>query len=163
MTVNFNADEIFEMAEQIERNGARFYRRAAEGIADERSKQLLLDLAAMEDTHLKVFSLMRSSLPPKERQETTFDPQGDAARYLQAMADGRIFDMRKDPSETLTGKETAKDILRTAIGLERDSIAFYVGMKELVPENLGKGKLDGIIKQEMNHVSEISNALATLK
>ncbi len=163
MSIQFNADEIFEMAEQIERNGAKFYRRAAEGIADERSKQLLLDLAAMEDTHIKVFSLMRSSLSSQDRQGITFDPEGEAARYLQAMADGQIFDMRKHPSETLTGKETAEDVLRTALGLERDSIAFYVGMKELVPENMGRDKIDGIIRQEMNHVSEISNALAALK
>ena len=29
MGVTFNADEVFEMAEQIERNGAKFYRAAA--------------------------------------------------------------------------------------------------------------------------------------
>jgi len=33
MPIPFNADEVFEMAEQIERNGARFYRAAAEEIA----------------------------------------------------------------------------------------------------------------------------------
>ncbi len=33
MPQRFNADEIFEIAEQIERNGAAFYRRAAEGRA----------------------------------------------------------------------------------------------------------------------------------
>ena len=30
MPITFNADEIFEMAEEMERNGAWFYRRAAE-------------------------------------------------------------------------------------------------------------------------------------
>ena len=30
MSIVFNADEILEMAEQIERNGAKFYRRASE-------------------------------------------------------------------------------------------------------------------------------------
>ena len=34
MSYDFNADEIFEIAEQIERNGAKFYRNAAESIAD---------------------------------------------------------------------------------------------------------------------------------
>jgi len=29
MSYDFNADEVFEMAEQIERNGVRFYREAA--------------------------------------------------------------------------------------------------------------------------------------
>ena len=31
MSVDFNADEIFEMAEQIERNGVKFYNKAAKG------------------------------------------------------------------------------------------------------------------------------------
>ena len=38
MSYNFNADEIFEIAEQIERNGANFYRTAAENITDEDKK-----------------------------------------------------------------------------------------------------------------------------
>ena len=48
MSVAPTADEIFEMAEQIERNGARFYRRAAQGFTDSRAGRRLLDLAAME-------------------------------------------------------------------------------------------------------------------
>ena len=34
MRTGFNAIEIFQLAEQIERNGAKFYRRAAEGFED---------------------------------------------------------------------------------------------------------------------------------
>ena len=33
MSPVFNTDEIFEIAEQIERNGAKFYRRAAKSVA----------------------------------------------------------------------------------------------------------------------------------
>ena len=38
-----------EMAEEIERNGARFYRQAAVNAPDEASKKMLLDLGAMEE------------------------------------------------------------------------------------------------------------------
>ena len=34
MPITFNANEIFEMAEEMERNGARFYRKAAENASD---------------------------------------------------------------------------------------------------------------------------------
>ena len=34
---DFSADEIFEMAQQIERNGAQFYRKAASGAKTEGS------------------------------------------------------------------------------------------------------------------------------
>ena len=59
MSYDFNADNVFEMAEQIERNGALFYRQAANDVADPDAKQFLLDLAAMEDDHEKTFAVMR--------------------------------------------------------------------------------------------------------
>ena len=43
MPMLFNADEVFEMAEQIEVNGARFYRAAAEKFPA--LSEMLLDLA----------------------------------------------------------------------------------------------------------------------
>ena len=35
MGITFNANEVFEMAEEIERNGAKFYRQAAEKASDD--------------------------------------------------------------------------------------------------------------------------------
>jgi hypothetical protein len=49
MSVPFNADEIFAIAEQIERNADRFYRRAAQDTVDSDLRKKLLDLAAMEN------------------------------------------------------------------------------------------------------------------
>ena len=61
----FNHDEILEIAEQIERNGARFYRRAAECIEQPKAHHLLLTLAGMEDEHEQAFAAIRAeSLPP---------------------------------------------------------------------------------------------------
>lgn len=82
--------------------------------------------------------------------------------YLQAMADGYVFDIRSDPSELLTGKETLADILRTAIGLEKDSIVFYLGIRDMVPERLGRDKVNDIIKQEMSHITILSKKLSSL-
>jgi rubrerythrin len=166
MSIPFNADEIFEMAEQIERNGAKFYRRASEEAADSESHQLLLDLAAMEDEHEKIFAAMRADMLKQGQMATVdpaLDPEGQAVLYLRAMADGQVFNMREDPSEHLTGEETMDDILQTAIGLEKDSIVFYLGMKEMVPERLGKGKIDDVIKEEMGHITTLSGKLASLK
>lgn len=162
MSIRFNADEIFEMAERIERNGAKFYRRVAEGATAPKSRQLLLHLAAMEDEHEKIFAAMRADMLKEGQMATVdpaFDPEGQAALYLRAMADGHVFDMRADPSEHLTGNETMESILQTAIGLEKDSIVFYLGMKEMVPERLGKVKIDDIIKEEMSHITDLSREL----
>jgi rubrerythrin len=162
MTIPPTADEIFEMAEQIERNGARFYRRAAQGFTDSRAGRQLLDLAAMEDQHEKVFAAMRTELLQSEREPRAPDPYGEAILYVRGMADGHVFDVRKDPSERLTGKETMEDILKTAIGLEKDSIVFYLGIKEIVPERLSKQRIDDIIKEEMGHIAVLSKEMASL-
>jgi rubrerythrin len=158
--ITFNADEIFEMAEQIERNGAKFYRKAAEPAGGE-SRDLLLRLAAMEEDHERTFAAMRAELAPAETQSTTFDPDNEAALYLRAMADGKVF--TADPSEALSGQEPMEDILQTAIGLEKDSIVFYESMKDAVPAAAGGGRLDGIIRQEIGHIVELTKQLEALK
>ena len=62
MSIHFNADEIFQMAEQVERNGRDFYARAAKRTAESRTAQFLLGLAAMEAEHEKIFADMRAGL-----------------------------------------------------------------------------------------------------
>lgn len=163
MTVPPTADDIFEMAQQIERNGARFYRRAARGFADSRAGQRLLDLAAMEEEHERVFAAMRGELLEQERAPRVPDPYGEAILYVRGMADGHVFDVRTDPAERLTGKETMEEVLRTAIGLEKDSIVFYLGLKEIVPERLSRQRIDDIIKEEMGHIAVLSEELGSLK
>jgi len=161
VSIDFNADEIFQMAERIERNGTHFYKKAASG-AESQTAQLLLQLSAMEEEHEKIFSRMRAELSEKERKATVPDPGNQAAAYLRAWADGNVFDVRSNPAERLTGREKAEDIFRIAIGLEKDSIVFYLGMKDAIPERLGRSKIDEIIKEEMNHIAILSRKLETL-
>jgi rubrerythrin len=160
MGMPFNADEVFEMAEQIERNGGKFYRAAAEKFPALRG--LLLNLAEMEDQHEKTFATMRTELSSVEAQPPVFDPDDQAQMYLRVMADGHVFNVKADPVEQLAGKDTAEDVLKMAIGVERDSIAFYVGLKESVSRKAGKDKVDAIIKEEISHVVILSRKLETL-
>lgn len=157
MSYDFNADEIFVMAEQIEANGAKFYRDAAENISDADSKKMLLELAAMEDDHVKTFQGLHSQLNDKEKQSATFDPEEESALYLKALADTRVF-FEKEIDLT-----SMKEILKAALIAEKDSIVFYLGMKELVGKALGQDKIDNIIKEEMDHIKLIGGKLRDLK
>lgn len=163
MSIPFSADEIFEIAEQIERNADEFYRRAARGTDDSGLRKKLLDLAAMENEHEKVLAELRADLAPQEKEPTMPDPWGEAILYLRGIADGHVFDVRQDPAEWLTGKDTKEDILKAAIAHEKDSLVFYLGMKEMVPKELGKERIDAILKEEMGHVAVLSNELAASK
>jgi len=150
----FTIDEVFEMAEQIERNGANFYRAAAKGFDDEKLKGWLLKLAKMEEQHEKVFQKLRTKVVTKADQKPiVFDPQDENVLYLRALASGKVFDVNEDPAGKLTGKEELAEILKIAMGLERDSIIFYVGMKAVIPPNRGQDKVDWIINEEMKHIA----------
>ncbi len=154
---DFNADDIFEMAEQMERNGAKFYRTAAASVDNQDAKAFLLKLADMEDDHEKTFADMRSKLSSEEKASTVFDPQGEAAAYLRALADTRVF-FEKEIDTT-----DMQTILKDAITAEKDSIVFYLGMRDAVPESLGRQRLDDVIKEEMGHIRLLSKELVALK
>ena len=64
--MTFIPDEVLEIAEFMERNGAKFYRTAAEDASGE-IRNLLLSLAEMEEDHEKTFRGMRSALSPEEK------------------------------------------------------------------------------------------------
>jgi rubrerythrin len=160
---SFSADEIYEMAEQIERNGADFYRKAALGFDETGTKNMLLELAAMEDEHEKTFRELRERLTKKDRAATVFDPNNQAVLYLQAMAGGYVFDTKVEPAEKLSGGESLEEVLRFAIGLERDSIAFYVGLKEATPKRWGRDRIDWVIGEEISHVNTLSAKLAEIR
>jgi rubrerythrin len=162
MGITFSADEMFEVAERIERNGAYFYRTAAKSVTDPTMHQRLLDLAAWEDGHEKTFAAMRAELTDAERQPTVFDPEDESGLYLAAMADGHVFDVRSDPAAALSGKETLAEILQMAIGREKDSVVFYVGMQNFIPPRLGKQRVEAIVKEEMGHIALLSGELRQL-
>jgi len=157
-----NADEILKIAEQIERNGITFYEKAAERFQGE-EESTLLSLARMERNHELAFAGMRRDLAEADEGLQALDPEGESERYLAALADGKIFDLNADPVALLGQRESVKGILELAIEMEKDSVVFYVAIKDAVPESLGKDRIDKIIKEEMDHIILLSGILSSLE
>ncbi len=163
MAYTFNADEIFKIAEQIERNGGAFYRKAAKLISDEEAQKLMLSLAKMEDEHESFFADLRERFAPQEAEETVYDPDGEAVRYLEAFAAGYVFESQVKPEDRFSGSETVEEVIKIAMGFEKDAIVFFLGIKEFVPKSLGKDKIDALIREEQGHIVILSNALQSWK
>ncbi len=153
MPFNFNADEVFKIAEEIEENGRDFYKKASDEIKDRSYKDLLLGLSNMEFDHYKTFSSMRASLSEKEKQPAVFDPLNETVKYLKALADMSVFYDKKIDMSNI------ESILKTAIIMEKDSIVFYAGMKDLVPKRLGREKIQDIIEEEKKHIVMLTDKL----
>jgi rubrerythrin len=160
--IRFNADEVLAMAEQIERNGQKFYLRAGEIARDAATGKLLTDLAEWEKGHEHLFASMRAELTEEEKKVTAFDPDGEAELYLRAMADTHVFNAGEAPESLLTGGESAAEVIEKALGFERDSILFFIGMARAVPARLGSGRVQKIIDEEIGHVAYLKKELGRL-
>jgi len=158
MTVTFNAFEVFEIAEQIERNGANFYIRAAELFEDPDICQMFLRLAEWEKEHEQFFAQMKQQLSEQNRQKNTSEAE-DLLPDPRVIAGLAVFGMRSDPAEELRGRQEKTDIIRRAVGKEKDSVVFYHGLKEFVPAGADKAKIDDIIKEEMRHIVILDQSL----
>ena len=159
MSVPFNVDEVFEMAEQIERNGAVYYRQAADLFSEPTINDFLTRLALMEDEHERTFAGLRRQL--LERPEWT-DLDEMATSYVRALVSGKVFDINRDVTAFFMGDESIGEILQRAILLEKESVVFYTGIKELVPADFGRDKIDAIIQEEMKHIVFLNDQLSKL-
>lgn len=162
MSVTFNADEIFEMAIEIEHNGAKFYRQAADKADNAQTQKFLLDMAVMEDGHEKIFKDMRNQLAATAKEPAAYDPDDQAALYLQTMADSKGYEGKVSLDAELTGNESIDEVIKIAIGAERNSVVFYVGLKSLVTAEAGRGQIDKIIAEEMGHIAALQEKLLAL-
>ncbi len=161
MNPSFNASEIFEIACQIERNGAKFYEKAVAVASTEESKLFLSRLSDMEKGHEDLFSKMKEEIDISE--ENLPDSEMQCLSYLQAMAEGKIFSNRLDASELLKNARTLEELYLVAIGFEKDSVIFFTGIREVVPDQLGKNKIDLLIKEEMCHIAVLSRELTAVR
>jgi rubrerythrin len=156
----FTANRVFDVAQQIEHNGQRYYRRAAELASDPSVRALLLELVAMEASHERVFAAMRAEA---ERAHPTWleDPfLSDRPEIARPLADGRVFDFDADPVAGLGEASPMRDVIERAIELEKDSIIFYLLIRQALPPGLGRDRIDRVMHEELGHITALGSRLA---
>jgi len=153
MSIDFNADEIFQLGIQIEADGKQFYEAVAKNSVDPSVKGLFSELSKWESKHQQLFENLRKALPDSAKKETLFDPDGEQSLYLRTMAESHVFVKNKDVCGLASKCKTAAEALDLAIAFEKDSIVFFTTMKGIVPEHLGKDKIDLLINEEIKHIS----------
>jgi len=156
MAYDFNADEVFDLAEQMESNGAKFYRSTADSTDNEELKKLLNHLADMEIVHQNLFKSLREELSEKEKAAIVFDPNEESTLYLQTLVNTLLSFENEYQGDSI------ESILKWAIQSEKNAIVFYLGIKEAVPDGLGKKQIYKIIKEEMTHIRILNQELIRL-
>ncbi|UDQ99016.1 ferritin family protein [Lentisphaerota bacterium WC36G] len=146
-----NTYEVFEMAEQVERNGLEFYQHAAEVVKDKSVKDLLLELAKMESDHEEKFFNIKKRL---ELSEHSIFPDLDdlVVSNLRALATGKVF--KNSPEDVLVSDETTvEDILDVALDFERNTIVFFSSLKTMMKDCEEQKIIDLLIKEEVDHIA----------
>jgi rubrerythrin len=162
MAIGMTAEEVYEMALEIERNGARFYRGAAEKIEEPDVRALLLKLAAMEDGHEAQFAQLKKKLGEDAAPGFMFDPGEEAEMYLRAAADTHVF-VAGNASDLLANANTAKEVLLAALVFEKDTVVFFTSIAQRVSEGQGKADITRLVNEELSHIVMLYGHLGELK
>lgn len=156
MVSSFSVDEVYEMAEVMERNGADFYRKTAELTDDPKLKDFLVGLANMEVKHEAMFRKWRMELADVDPANKMFGLENEGALYLKTLVDGGVSFEHEEH-----GTETLEDVLKGAIQSEKDTVIFYLNLQEAIPDYLkeDKEKVGRIIGEELSHIRMMEQLL----
>ena len=162
MIYGFNANEIFQIAIDIEGNGKHFYEKAMDLVDDPDVKELLAFLAQEEAEHLKRFTELKAQLPKIATEDTIWDPENEMNRYLQMMADMHVFRSDFDVEKELSQMKNSEDVLKLGIHFEKDSIIFFLTMQDATGEKEGRELIGQLVNEEKKHLNKLSLELRKL-
>ena len=160
MSVYLELRDVLDMAQQIERDAAAFYRQAASAARASASRKVLLDLAEMEAEHEHTFAGLKA-------QWISTRAEGEGLEDLPSSRNGRAVTrvlasgVQDDLARRFTGRETGEQIVRKALEFEKDSIVFYVGMKAALADAMDAPQIDAIIREELGHILTLTGELAS--
>lgn len=163
MNFSLNADEIFKIGVEIEKNGRAFYDAAASAVDHPGAAKLFSELSAWEIKHVELFESLRKNLPVEARSGDDFDPASDTGNYVKDAADNHIFLKNADPAALARSCKNAVEALDLALTFEKDSVVFYTAMKKLIPAHMGQASIDSIIEEEIRHVAILNGEKAKIK
>ena len=149
----FSLKDIIDIAVQIERNGERVYRNAAEKIENPSLRSLLQSLADEETQHAKWFE----ELIDKVSDTGEFPEQEKIGRALLQDAVGAQSFTLEDAD--FSSMKKIEDLLSLAIEFEKDTALFYGMLQPLIEDQKTLEQLHAIIQEEEAHARRLKEML----
>lgn len=145
----YSIHEVLELAIQTEKVGYQYYTEMAAKFSDsEDIVALFKTLADKELKHEQVYTGLKNLLA---EGDTDADIEGyeELSHYMRAIVESEFFLGSNKSLPTMDHIVTKKDAVEHALGFEKETILFFVGVRDVVK---GKEIVDEIIREERRHV-----------
>lgn len=144
-------DELIHFGMQIEERGFKFFQGMAAGAADPEVKKVFEFLSDEEEKHYNVMDKMVAEMKTYDPPEYYMD---EYEAYVWNLANNHILTGKAGPEQYLDKVKTPLEAVNLALGVEKDTILFFVALKKLVPRE-GQVTLDMLIDQENLHIKKL--------
>ena len=149
----FSANEILDMAIQLEKNGEAIYRDTATMISDEELVSLLKWMADEEVKHADWFAEQKQK---SDSFEDSSIEQEMGTHILNSLLSQQNFSLGDIDFSTVTEVDR---LIELFIEFEKDTILFYEMLEPFVKNAPARTRLKEIISEEHKHVNQLEGFL----
>jgi rubrerythrin len=154
--------QILNVAQTIEENAVRFYEQTAEMYDGEGMGNFLRKLADYEREHKQKYAAMQAALENGHTEQSDGDFINNMDLYLKAVLDSQNLEGSDFAGVLLRGDESKQELLMIAMDLEKETILFYLGLRDVVAAEKDKQTVDEIIEEEKSHIVILAEELRKL-
>lgn len=147
---HYSINEVIEQAIQTEKLGFEFYISMANKFdKDEKFRKFFETLAVKEQEHEKIFTGLKESIGDQK-----LEGWEEASQYLRAIVESEFFLGKNKSLPSLDHLETIDDVVRFAIGFEKETLLYFLSMKDVIKE---KELVNKIVNEEKEHIVWLSD------
>ncbi|MFO7915010.1 MAG: ferritin family protein [Candidatus Krumholzibacteriales bacterium] len=151
-----DARELIRLAKRDEDVGAEFYQKLAEKVESENLKEKFLEIREQEIGHSERFQKMLDQLSDYVPQE---DFPGEYEQYFQSFLSKREYLDSDDAVEAASRIKSDMEAIKFALGQEKNTLLFFLEMKELLPSSQHREMVHEVIDEERDHIVQLSQMI----
>ncbi len=144
-------NELIHFGMQIEERGFKFFQGMAASVADPDVKKVFVQLSDEEEKHYNLFEKMMNEVNTYDPPEYYMD---EYEAYVWSLANNHVLTGKADPEQYLEKVKTPMDAVDMAIGIEKDTLLFFIALKKVVYKE-GQKVIEMLIDQENLHVKSL--------
>lgn len=152
-------EELIQTAVRHEEVGIAFYKGLAQAAITPVVRATFEAMSREEEYHATRFAQM---LPAVKATEGSIQFSRDDEEYARALAETVAFQEPQQAGEAARGATTDKDVIATALRMEKDALLYYQDLEPFLPEEEGEA-LKTIMGEERGHLRTLFNLKASLE